>query len=579
MLNLKSNIDNAVLTSNSQANQSEILHLSEQVGYDAHELKWIVAKNADTVKNLVRFIDDISCHSQEISANAASGSEELKGLSLLASKLKETASMVSQISRDYLKKVEEGSTAIIEVEDALTQVTSQIDKSSAEIEALLGLTEKVKDFVDFTKHIAQQTNLLALNAAIEAARAGEAGRGFSVVANEIRKLAERSREKAQEIHDTADMINEGIVKACQISKEGVTGLQNTNEKMQIGKNVMNEAVAVFEDISELNSKLFDSSEEQAKVTEYLTEIFMTLSEKTASTADSTTKVAFLIKDQEKSNDELLAIAEKLVQKVYSLQKQSTYLKSKDEIIFGINPALSPEVIKSLYLPVINAICNKIGLIPRVLVATDYDALSNSLIDGIVDVGWFSPLAYVNARNKAPIIPLVTPVVNGAPSYLGFIITTVESGIKDLKDVKGERVAFVDPKSASGYAYPRMLLKKAGINPDRDLQEQLFLGTHSNVVEAVLSGSIKVGATYSEAIDDAKHRGLDISKLVYLAQTDPIPKDCIAVRPGLEPETIEKLKNAFINYKDNKKGSSVINGFVVAYDDNYDIIREVVKDAG
>lgn len=64
MLNLKSNIDNAVLTSNSQANQSEILHLSEQVGYDAHELKWIVAKNADTVKILVRFIDDISCHSQ-----------------------------------------------------------------------------------------------------------------------------------------------------------------------------------------------------------------------------------------------------------------------------------------------------------------------------------------------------------------------------------------------------------------------------------------------------------------------------------------------------------------------------------
>lgn len=84
--------------------QSEILQLSEQLGYDAHEIKWVVAKNSDTVKNLVKFIDNITCDSQEISANSASGSDEIKGLSLLASNLKEIASTVSQISKDYLKK-------------------------------------------------------------------------------------------------------------------------------------------------------------------------------------------------------------------------------------------------------------------------------------------------------------------------------------------------------------------------------------------------------------------------------------------------------------------------------------------
>ncbi|WP_286680456.1 phosphate/phosphite/phosphonate ABC transporter substrate-binding protein [Tepidanaerobacter sp. EBM-49] len=255
-----------------------------------------------------------------------------------------------------------------------------------------------------------------------------------------------------------------------------------------------------------------------------------------------------------------------------------FIKKENEIIFGINPALSPEIIKSLYLPVINMVCKNMNLIPHVLVATDYDALSNSLIDGIIDVGWFSPLAYVNAKSKGPIVPLVTPIVNGSPSYLGYIITTVDSGIKNLSDIKGQRMAFVDPKSASGYAYPRMLLKKAGIDPDRDLEEQLCLGTHSNVVEAVLSGSVKVGATYSEAIEEAKRQGLDITKLVYLAKTDPIPKDCIAARANMDQEILDKLKNAFINYRDNKKGSSIINGFVIADDKNYDIIREVAKDA-
>ena len=497
---------------------------------------------------MVKAIDSISCNSQEISASSASGSEQLKGLSILASKLKETASSVTQISKDYLKKVEQGSMAISDVETALAQVTAEMDESANQIEVLLELTEKIKDFVDFVKHIAQQTNLLSLNAAIEAARAGQAGLGFSVVATEIRKLAERSKEKAQEIHKTAELINQGIIKGCNISKESAKSLKNVKSKMAIGKGAMDDAVAVFENISRLNSELFDSSEEQAKTSKYLTDIFTTLSEKTASAADSTSEVAFHIKDQEDYNQKLLDIADNLVDKVYLLQKHSTSLRSENEIIFGINPALSPEVIKSLYLPVINTICKKLGLIPRVLVATDYDALANCLIDGIVDIGWFSPLAYVNARNKAPVIPIATPIVNGAPNYLGYIITTVKSGITNLSEVKGEQIAFVDPKSASGYAYPRLLLKKAGINPEKDLEEQLFLGTHSNVVEAVLSGSIKVGATYSEAIDDAKNRGLDVDKLVYLAQTDPIPKDCIAARPNLNENIVNKFKS-FTEFED------------------------------
>jgi len=70
------------------------------------------------------------------------------------------------------------------------------------------------------------------------------------------------------------------------------------------------------------------------------------------------------------------------------------------------------------------------------------------------------------------------------------------------------------------------------------------------VEAVISGSIKVGATYSEAIEDAKNRGLDVDKILYLAQTDPIPKDCIAARPNLNKELCEKLKVSFLEYKNN-----------------------------
>jgi phosphonate transport system substrate-binding protein len=220
---------------------------------------------------------------------------------------------------------------------------------------------------------------------------------------------------------------------------------------------------------------------------------------------------------------------------------------------------------------------------RVMIAADYNALADCLIEGIVDVGWFSPLAYVTARYKADITPIATPVVNGAASYRGYIITVPGSGISSIKDLKGKKLAFVDPKSASGYAYPRMLLKKAGIDPDRDLSEKVFLGTHSRVVEAVLQGPVDAGATYSEALDDAKKRGLAVEKLKILAETDPIPKDCIAARPDIEKSVVDSLKSGFMAYRAKKEkmngGGSIINGFIPAMDENYDIVRAVANDAG
>lgn len=218
-----------------------------------------------------------------------------------------------------------------------------------------------------------------------------------------------------------------------------------------------------------------------------------------------------------------------------------------------------------------------------MIAADYNTLADNLIDGIVDVGWFSPLAYVNASSKDKVIPLATPIVNGAASYKGYIITTKATGITSLADLKGKHMAFVDPKSASGYAYPRLLLRRAGVDPDHDLGESIFLGTHSRVIDVVLSGTVAAGATYSEAVDDAGNRGLKVDRLVYLAETEPIPKDCIAARSGLEPRIVQKLKEGLLNLAWTREGrealvDSPVEGFTQARDESYDIVREVAREA-
>lgn len=83
--------------------QREILRLSEELGYTAHEIRWVVAQNSNTIRDLVKVIETISCHSQEISANSISGSQQLSGLSHLAANLKETVSSVANMSKGCLR--------------------------------------------------------------------------------------------------------------------------------------------------------------------------------------------------------------------------------------------------------------------------------------------------------------------------------------------------------------------------------------------------------------------------------------------------------------------------------------------
>lgn len=554
---------------------SEVLLLNQSLGFDTHEINFIISKNTKTIKKLVQIIDEISNAAQANSKSLQDGIKELEGFLDFVANMQDKARNVAENSQEGFLKIKDGNDKVVEVQSSLDNVTNEILKSAKEVETLSKLSKEIKTFFEFVKNIAKQTNLLALNASIEAARAGNAGRGFGVVADEIRKLAEESSIKAQEIQESATLIDEGVLNAYDISKTSADVLNLIKDEMESFKIAMDDLVDVFRNITEKNETLFDDSARQTKIANQLNDIFSLISKKTSATAQNTVEVLELTQEQKSQNEYLLSIVEKLVKNMYELQKKSVTFKSKEEIIFGINPALTPENIKSMYFPVIDHVCKAIGYKARVLITIDYNSLADCLKDGIIDIGWFSPLAYVNAKNKADIIPLVTPIVNNAPNYLGYLITSPETNIKTIKDVKGKSVAFVDPKSASGYAYPCMMLKEAGINPESDV-DRSFLGTHSNVIDAVISGRYDVGATYSEAIDDAKERGLDVTKMKIIAKTDPIPKDCIAARTNISPELKQKLSNAFVNYRNNLQKSSNINGFTKANDSDYDIIREVIK---
>ncbi|MBI3478783.1 MAG: hypothetical protein HY016_00250 [Nitrosomonadales bacterium] len=120
------------------------------------------------------------------------------------------------------------------VHDAVTQIAGSVKEFVDSTRAITGMTQQVKE-------IADQTNLLALNAAIEAARAGEQGRGFAVVADEVRKLAEKSAKSANEIDHVTNSLNQKSTSVEEVVQAGLRSLKATQDQVEHVSSVLNEA--------------------------------------------------------------------------------------------------------------------------------------------------------------------------------------------------------------------------------------------------------------------------------------------------------------------------------------------------
>ena len=217
---------------------------------------------------------------------------------------------------------------------------------------------------------------------------------------------------------------------------------------------------------------------------------------------------------------------------------------------------------------------------RLQTASDYAGIMSLLVKGEIDIAWLATMTSVEARNNPEIQLLVKPIRFGTTSYRGIIIARQDSGIRNLKDLKGKKFAWVEKESASGYTFPKALLLEAGINTEKDFSEAAFLSKHDAVVLNVLLGKYDAGACY----DDARNTLRDKSKmdeLTILATTQDITNEPIVVRKSLPPDLIEKIKQALLDLNiKNPEGKEILDdltdvqGFLPVKDTDYDYIEKV-----
>ncbi|HEX4940647.1 MAG TPA: methyl-accepting chemotaxis protein [Candidatus Kapabacteria bacterium] len=250
---------------------TEVAGSSTQMNQDAKSSKDSIDQQGDALTLVATAVNQMSAAIQEVARNTTEAADEAKKASA---------------------RSEEGQRIVHDTIEQIQQLAAQVQTASSVIVHVEAEAGKVTSVIDVIRGIAEQTNLLALNAAIEAARAGEQGRGFAVVADEVRTLASRTQESTQDIQNMLQHLQQGVKEAVTAMNTSRTSAMTTVQTTEGAGKTLDEIKEAVSNITRMAIQIAAAAEEQSEVTEDINRNLTQINhfaETTANIATSTLK--------------------------------------------------------------------------------------------------------------------------------------------------------------------------------------------------------------------------------------------------------------------------------------------------
>ena len=201
------------------------------------------------------------------------------------------AARASAAAQHAQQEAQSGKKVVDQTVQVITTLANEVEETAAVIQKLEVESTNIGTVVNVIRSIAEQTNLLALNAAIEAARAGEQGRGFAVVADEVRTLANRTQESTQEIRKMIEKLQTGSKHAAQVMEQGRNRTRSTVEQATKAGASLETITQAVSTIVEMNMQIASAAQEQTAVAEEINRNIVNISEVSDQTAHATQQLS------------------------------------------------------------------------------------------------------------------------------------------------------------------------------------------------------------------------------------------------------------------------------------------------